>query len=1306
MIDGNVTYDHDGSETTSDSIALQLADGLEDGVTAQNFNLAINVNPVNDPFVLTSSPLTVDEGSTSNAISTSILDASDVDDAPGELTYTVVSVPGVGTLRLAGVALSAGQTFTQQDVIDGNVTYDHDGSETTSDSIALQLADGLEDGVIAQNFNLAINVNPVNDPFVLTSSPLTVDEGSSTNLIDPSVLNAGDPDDTANQLTYTVVSVPGAGTLRLSGVALSAGQSFTQQDVIDGNVTYDHDGSETTSDSIALQLADGLEDGVTAQDFNLSINVNPVNDQFVATVSQMSVTEGSSNNLITDSSLGVSDADDVPGELVYTLAFEPSFGTLRLSGVELTAGQTFTQQDIIDGNLTYDHDGSEASGDTVALQLADGLEDGVMPLELELAIDINPVNDEQSLQLNNPLTVLEGTGAIIDNSLLLTGDVDNPSADLVYTLTGDPTHGRLELTTNPGVTISQFTQDDIDNNRLMYIHDGSEAGSDSFEFSVDDGIGSASTGTFSINIDPLNDGFIFSNSPLAVDEGSIANTIDASILDATDPDDLPSQLIYTIVTEPGSGTLRLSGAALTTGQTFTQQDIVDGSVTYDHDGSETTSDSIALQLADSLEDGVVAQDLNLIINVNSINDAFDFTHNPLTVDEGSSGNLINTAILNASDVDDTPSELTYTVVSAPGVGTLRLAGVALSAGQTFTQQDVIDGNVTYDHDGSETTSDSIALQLADGLEDGVVAQEFELLIDVNRVNLGPTSIDDDLGMLPADAPTTIALSDLLINDSDPDGDALALVSFSQPANGTLVQELDGNLTYTPNPGFSGPDSFTYTITDGTSQQDTATVSWVVNDVPIALADQFTTLTDESLTGTITTTGSDLYGNEPVFELVNDVSDGMLNLNADGSFVYAPSPGYFGAVTFSYRLNDGIDVSDVAMVNIQVNASPVAVDDSLSVDAGDTIAFSVFANDFDPDGLLGDATLQIVSGPLHGTLIAGTNGSFSYEHSLANFVNSDEFQYQITDADGVQSGVASVRIVIQQPPYEITLDNDVVSEMAAVGDVVGDVDALDPNADNLRFRLLDDDSDPGNDLFEIDSATGAVTVKNPTLLDFEAATSHDLTVEVTDATGLSATRTFSIRVQDVNESPVLTELTRTLNEGGAIGGRLQDQVQDPEGGSMRFELLSVTDHGQITIAPDGRWEYVHDDTENLQDRFDYVATDDGGNQVVSSVNLNITPVDDLPVANADAYQTDSITPISIQPMENDGFIKPGISSIEILTQPTQGRLIANADGSLTYVPDLNADGVDSFEYRARFRIKSARRHSFQSTWITSRWGGPW
>ena len=92
------------------------------------------------------------------------------------------------------------------------------------------------------------------------------------------------PDDAADQLTYTIVNPPVSGTLRLFGVELIAGQSFTQQDVIDGSVTYDHDGSETTSDSIALQLADGLEDGVVAQDLNLIINVNAINDAFALTI--------------------------------------------------------------------------------------------------------------------------------------------------------------------------------------------------------------------------------------------------------------------------------------------------------------------------------------------------------------------------------------------------------------------------------------------------------------------------------------------------------------------------------------------------------------------------------------------------------------------------------------------------------------------------------------------------------------------------------------------------------------------------------------------------------------------------------------------------------------------------------------------------------------------------------------------------------------------------------------------------------------------------------------------------------------
>ena len=74
-------------------------------------------------------------------------------------------------------------------------------------------------------------------------------------------------------------------------------------------------------------------------------------------------------------------------------------------------------------------------------------------------------------------------------------------------------------------------------------------------------------------------------------------------------------------------------------------------------------------------------------------------------------------------------------------------------------------------------------------------------------NDAPVVQDDSLGVIPSTGPTTIPLSGLLLNDSDPDGDSLTLDSFSQPANGVLVLNSDGDLEYTPNDGFSGLDSF-------------------------------------------------------------------------------------------------------------------------------------------------------------------------------------------------------------------------------------------------------------------------------------------------------------------------------------------------------------------------------------------------------------------------------------------------------------------------------------------------------------------
>jgi len=105
---------------------------------------------------------------------------------------------------------------------------------------------------------------------------------------------------------------------------------------------------------------------------------------------------------------------------------------------------------------------------------------------------------------------------------------------------------------------------------------------------------------------------------------------------------------------------------------------------------------------------------------------------------------------------------------------------------------------------------------------------------------GPPLALDDSGTTPENTPVDISV---LGNDSDPDNDELSITSFTQPEHGTVSQNLDGTFTYTPDKDYDGPDSFTYTISDGKSGTSTATVNLTVipgDNVPTAVDDVETT----------------------------------------------------------------------------------------------------------------------------------------------------------------------------------------------------------------------------------------------------------------------------------------------------------------------------------------------------------------------------------------------------------------------------------------------------------------------------------
>lgn len=275
----NLTFANvsDNPATAPRTVQVVLNDGTG-GISAP-VTETVNVSATNDaPAVATNTGLTVAEGGNS-VFGQAILAATDPDNTPAQLTYTVTAAPAHGTVRLNGNPVT---TFTQADVNAGLVSYQHDGAEAATDAFSFKVSDGSA-ATATTVFN--ITVTPTNDPpVVATNTGLSVVQGAAVTLT-PAKLSATDPDNTPAQLTYTVTAPPAHGSLLLNGNPAS---TFTQADINAGLVQYQHDGSGTAPDGFTFSVSDGTVSTAAA---TASINVLSSLGSFI-TVSGFNPTTG------------------------------------------------------------------------------------------------------------------------------------------------------------------------------------------------------------------------------------------------------------------------------------------------------------------------------------------------------------------------------------------------------------------------------------------------------------------------------------------------------------------------------------------------------------------------------------------------------------------------------------------------------------------------------------------------------------------------------------------------------------------------------------------------------------------------------------------------------------------------------------------------------------------------------------------------------------------------------------------------------------------------------------------------------
>jgi VCBS repeat-containing protein len=218
----------------------------------------------------------------------------------------------------------------------------------------------------------------------------------------------------------------------------------------------------------------------------------------------------------------------------------------------------------------------------------------------------------------------------------------------------------------------------------------------------------------------------------------------------------------------------------------------------------------------------------------------------------------------------------------------------------------------------------------DGPGGGTVDQTGTLfkLFGLAPINATPISNDDAYAIDEDKQLNVPAGTGVLSNDSDPDGDPLTVVAFTQGAHGSVVVNADGSFTYTPDKDYNGPDSFTYDASDGKGGTSSATVNITVNPVnddPVAVDDTYLAIKDAPLVVTadkgLLSNDSDVDGDALTASKLTDPVHGTVVVNADGSFTYTPNAGYYGKDSFDYTVSDGNGGTSTATVELYVDALP-------------------------------------------------------------------------------------------------------------------------------------------------------------------------------------------------------------------------------------------------------------------------------------------------------------------------------------------------------------------------------------------------
>ncbi|HCE2388037.1 TPA: tandem-95 repeat protein, partial [Vibrio parahaemolyticus] len=657
----------------------------------------------------------------------------------------------------------------------------------------------------------------------------------------------------------------------------------------------------------------------------------------------------------------------------------------------------------------------------------------------------------------------------------------------------------------------------------------------------------------------------------------------------------------------------------------------------------------------TVTDGQLTDEAKVTVTVNPVNDAPIIKVDAV---ESITEDAVNTdtvvATLTVRDTDTPEDQLTVSLENNSN-GYFVLVGDEVKLTQA--------GVDAVNNDELNLKDLAISASVSDGVNP--TASDSDSLV-VNRVNDAPTvenAIADQVLSEDFDA-YTIDLNEVF-KDSD------SALNFSVSGNNSIqISIVNGVATITPTADWNGKETITFTATDPSGESISQTVNFTVAPVADIVADKATVVEDTPTI--IKVLGNDTFegdGKVVSLDTNNGPANGTVSVNPDGSVTYTPNDNYYGADSFTYIVTSG-GVSESTTVSVDVtpvNDAPVAKDDTAITDEDTPVTIDVLPNDTDIDG--DKLSIQSASVPETQGKVEIVDGKLVFTPA-ENFHGDAEITYTITDGALTDQATVNVTVnavndtpVVESSIADQTLAEDFTPYTIDLNTAFSDVDNVDGE---LTFSVS------GNSNIQVAIVNGIATFTPTAAWNG----SEVLTFTATDPSGESISQTVNFTVAPVAD--IVADKTTVVEDTPTIIKVLGNDTFEGDDKVVSLDTNNGPANGTVSVNPDGSVTYSPNDNYHGADSFTYIVTS-GGVSESTTVNVDVTPVNDVPVAKDDTATTQEDTAVTIDVLPNDTDIDGDTLRIDSASVPSDQGTVEIVDGKLVFTPAENFNGNAEITY---------------------------